>query len=304
MPYLKNAPQGWNSQKQKEFNAMKAEGLNPKAQWTGSEWRIYSKALDGTEFGTPGKADRDSIFKSTYAGSGMGLKSVIDSVTGEVDFDKLYQQNLMSAMQKQGMQPKTVSEKYGDRGFTKKTLEADKIQADLTNVNASRPEVIKNELSGDRILDIDEEKPAVGDGSLEAAMNVKKAKAEEEAKVKAEAELRLQKQLADQKAKAEEEKAKRDAQIAAQAKAEEEKAKRDAEIRQAQASKFSSMGQSDKFKNVPAYVVDAGGKSRSAKSQGGKGVTPNLRSFEKGGLLKKAPKKKRVMKRGGLASKK
>jgi hypothetical protein len=31
MPYLKNAPQGWNSQKQKEFNAMKAEGLNPKA---------------------------------------------------------------------------------------------------------------------------------------------------------------------------------------------------------------------------------------------------------------------------------
>ena len=287
MPYLKNAPQGWNSQKQKEFNAMKAEGLNPKAQWTGSEWRIYSKALDGTEFGTPGKADRDSIFKSTYAGSGMGLKSVIDSVTGEVDFDKLYQQNLMSAMQKQGMQPKTVSEKYGDRGFTKKTLEADKIQADLTNVNASRPEVIKNELSGDRILDIDEEKPAVGDGSLEAAMNVKKAKAEEEAKVKAEAELRLQKQLADQKAKAEE-----------------EKAKRDAEIRQAQASKFSSMGQSDKFKNVPAYVVDAGGKSRSAKSQGGKGVTTNLRSFEKGGLLKKAPKKKRVMKRGGLASKK
>ena len=88
----------------------------------------------------------------------------------------------------------------------------------------------------------------------------------------------------------------------AQAKAEEEKAKRDAEIRQAQASKWSGMGKSTR--------IDAGGKIRSAASQGGRDRstgqvnTTNLRSFEKGGLLKKAPKKKRVMKRGGLASKK
>ena len=60
------------------------------------------------------------------------------------------------------------------------------------------------------------------------------------------------------------------------------------------------MGQSDRFKTV----TDAGGRLRSAESQGGRGVTTNLRSFEKGGLLNKKPKKKKVMKRGGLASKK
>ena len=43
---------------------------------------------------------------------------------------------------------------------------------------------------------------------------------------------------------------------------------------------------------------------RPAREQGGAGVTTNLRSRSKGGLLNKKPKKKKVMKRGGLASKK
>ena len=43
---------------------------------------------------------------------------------------------------------------------------------------------------------------------------------------------------------------------------------------------------------------------RPASEQGGKGVTTNLRSNAKGGLLNKKPKKKKSMKRGGLASKK
>jgi len=73
----------------------------------------------------------------------------------------------------------------------------------------------------------------------------------------------------------------------------EAKAKRDAEIRQAQASKWSGMGKS---------IADAsqGGRDKST----GQVNTTNLRSRSKGGLLNKKPKKKKVMKRGGLASKK
>ena len=207
----------------------------------------------------------------------------------------------MSAMQKQGMQPKTVSEKYG-RGFTEygedPTLGT---QADLTNENAYRPEVIKNKLSGDGVLDIDDQKPAVGDGSLEAARNAEKAKAEAEAKAKAEAEARRKaeaeqaaqqaaadaymKQLANQKAKADR---------AAAERREQEKKDRESRIQAGQ----SMQGRPRMAISRPDL------EDRPAREQGGAGVTTNLRSRSKGGLLNKKPKKKKVMKRGGLASKK
>ena len=110
MPYLKNAPKGWNSQKQREFNLMKEEGLSPIAMWTGSDWQIYSQKLDGTEFGTPGRISKDNMFKSKYKGQGFGLKSIINTLTGEVDLDKIYEQNLTTAMQNKNIQPKKIKE--------------------------------------------------------------------------------------------------------------------------------------------------------------------------------------------------
>tara|TARA_R110002020_G_scaffold458918_1_gene676740 strand:+ start:605 stop:2524 length:1920 start_codon:yes stop_codon:yes gene_type:complete len=315
LSYLKNAPEGWNSQKQREFDAMKEEGLNPVAMWTGSDWRIYSKTLDGTEFGTPGKATKENIFKSTYDGSGIGLKSVINSLTGEVDLGKLYEQNLNSAMQKKGIQPKKIKELYGDRGFTDKTVGTDpSIQSALS------PEVKIEEIQpkDDASKVVYENKGfGVGDSrsedmTLQAAQDeasealLKAAKAKEAEKLKKEKQEAEQARQAVINAQMEQEMKQRKEQEKIAIAAEKEKEKRDADIRKAQASKFSSMGQSDRFKTV----TDAGGKVRSAESQGGRDRssgevnTTNLRSRSKGGLLNKKPKNKKVMKRGGLASKK
>ena len=322
MPYLKNAPKGWNSQKQREFNLMKEEGLSPIAMWTGSDWQIYSQKLDGTEFGTPGRISKDNMFKSKYSGQGFGLKSIINTLTGEVDLDKIYEQNLATAMQNKNIQPKKIKEKYGDRGFTDKTIGEDPARdadesTDVTDINnpnkAAAILANPNNFSASEVdaakkvadQTFNDKKPAVGEGSLEAAMKAARLKAEAEEKAKADAEARKkaeeEKAAADKEAKRQAtETARLNAIAEAERRKQEEREKNQAKVREAQASKFSSMGQSDRFKTV----TDAGGRLRSAESQGGRGVTTNLRSFEKGGLLNKKPKKKKVMKRGGLASKK
>ena len=312
MPYLKNAPKGWNSQKQREFNLMKEEGLSPIAMWTGSDWQIYSQKLDGTEFGTPGRISKDNMFKSKYKGVGFGLKNIINTVTGEVDLDKIYEQNLATAMQNKNIQPKKIKEKYGDRGFTEygEDPARDTEQGtDITNINKAATVIAKpdnfsasevdaaKKLIAEQTSD-DKKQDSLGvDFGLQQAIDAAKAKkAEEKAKADAEAKAAADKEEKRQAT----ETARLNAIAEAERRKQEEREKNQAKVREAQASKFSSMGQSDRFKTV----TDAGGKLRSAESQGGRGVTTNLRSFEKGGLLNKKPKKKKVMKRGGLASKK
>ena len=312
MPYLKNAPKGWNSQKQREFNLMKEEGLSPIAMWTGSDWQIYSQKLDGTEFGTPGRISKDNMFKSKYSGQGFGLKNIINTVTGEVDLDKIYEQNLATAMQNKNIQPKKIKEKYGDRGFTEygEDPARDTEQGtDITNINKAATVIAKpdnfsasevdaaKKLIAEQTSD-DKKQDSLGvDFGLQQAIDAAKAKkAEEKAKADAEAKAAADKEEKRQAT----ETARLNAIAEAERRKQEEREKNQAKVREAQASKFSSMGQSDRFKTV----TDAGGKLRSAESQGGRGVTTNLRSFEKGGLLNKKPKKKKVMKRGGLASKK
>ena len=49
-----NAPKGWNTQHQREFDALVAAGLKPSAKWTGHDWYVFAKELDGTPFGEPG----------------------------------------------------------------------------------------------------------------------------------------------------------------------------------------------------------------------------------------------------------
>ena len=126
------------------------------------------------------------------------------------------------------------------------------------------------------------------------AAEAKKAEAKKaEEKAKADAEQAAQqaaadaymKQLADQKAKADR---------AAAERREQQKKDRESRI---------LAGQS--MQGRPRMAISRPDlEDRPASEQGGAGVTTNLRSRSKGGLLNKKPKKKKVMKRGGLASKK
>ena len=70
------APAGWNTQNQREYDAMKKAGLDDiQAMWNGKDWDVYSPSLDNTAYGTPGrrglKSKYGSLFKNVKTGFGM-----------------------------------------------------------------------------------------------------------------------------------------------------------------------------------------------------------------------------------------
>jgi hypothetical protein len=97
-----NAPKGWNTQHQREFDALVAAGLKPSAKWTGNDWYVFAKELDGTPFGEPGTMSlADSISSGgKYGGQAMGLFGTIASAaTGTFKPDEVFQKNLAEALQ-------------------------------------------------------------------------------------------------------------------------------------------------------------------------------------------------------------
>mgnify|MGYP003125572576 CR=1 FL=1 len=97
-----NAPKGWNTQHQKEFDALVAAGLKPQAKWTGNDWYVFAKELDGTPFGEPGTMSlADSITSGgKYGGQSMGLFGTIaGAATGTFKPDEVFQKNLAEALQ-------------------------------------------------------------------------------------------------------------------------------------------------------------------------------------------------------------
>ena len=97
-----NAPKGWNTQHQREFDALRARGLKPQAKWTGSDWYVFAKELDGTPFGEPGTMSlADSISSGgKYGGQPMGLfGSIAGAATGSFKPDEVFQKNLAEALQ-------------------------------------------------------------------------------------------------------------------------------------------------------------------------------------------------------------
>ena len=97
-----NAPKGWNTQHQKEFDALVAAGLKPQAKWTGNDWYVFAKELDGTPFGEPGTMSlADSISSGgKYGGQSMGLFGTIaGAATGSFKPDEVFQKNLAEALQ-------------------------------------------------------------------------------------------------------------------------------------------------------------------------------------------------------------
>ena len=96
-----NAPKGWNTQHQREFDALVAAGLKPSAKWTGNDWYVFAKELDGTPFGEPGTMSlADSISSGgKYGGSPIGLFGTIaGAATGSFKPDEVFQKNLAEAL--------------------------------------------------------------------------------------------------------------------------------------------------------------------------------------------------------------
>ena len=97
-----NAPKGWNTQHQREFDALVAAGLKPKAKWTGSDWYVFAKELDGTPFGEPCTMSLADSFTSggKYGGQPIGLfASIAGAATGSFKPDEVFQKNLAEALQ-------------------------------------------------------------------------------------------------------------------------------------------------------------------------------------------------------------
>lgn len=97
-----NAPKGWNTQHQREFDALVAAGLKPSAKWTGNDWYVFAKELDGTPFGEPGTMSlADSISSGgKYGGQVMGLFGTIaGAATGSFKPEEVFQKNLAEALQ-------------------------------------------------------------------------------------------------------------------------------------------------------------------------------------------------------------
>ncbi len=96
-----NAPKGWNTQHQREFDALVAAGLKPSAKWTGNDWYVFAKELDGTPFGEPGTMSlADSITSGgKYGGQLPGIFGIAQTATGSFKPDEVFQKNLAEALQ-------------------------------------------------------------------------------------------------------------------------------------------------------------------------------------------------------------
>jgi hypothetical protein len=107
-----NAPKGWNTQHQREFDALVAAGLKPSAKWTGNDWYVFAKELDGTPFGEPGTMSlADSITSGgKYGGQPIGLfGSIAGAATGSFKLDEVFQKNLAEALQEKTPPPEEIS---------------------------------------------------------------------------------------------------------------------------------------------------------------------------------------------------
>lgn len=95
-----NAPTGWNTQHQREFDAFVAAGLKPKAKWNGNDWYVYANELDGTPFGEQGSMSLSDTISSggKYDGQPPGLFGVAQTATGSFNPNDVFKKNLAEAL--------------------------------------------------------------------------------------------------------------------------------------------------------------------------------------------------------------
>ena len=89
-----NAPKGWNTQHQREFDALVAAGLKPKARWNGNDWYVFAPELKGTAFGEPGTIP---FGENKY--KGQGFPNLFAGMTGSFNADEVFKKNLAEALQ-------------------------------------------------------------------------------------------------------------------------------------------------------------------------------------------------------------
>ena len=152
-----NAPRGWNTQHQREFDALRAAGLKPSAKWTGNDWYVFAKELDGTPFGEPGSMTLSDTLTSggKYGGQPMSLfGNVAGAVTGSFKPNEVFNKNLAEALSEKpgaatgGIQgdPSTILGTFDPT--TEPTIEApslkDQQQAELVLKNTTSSDVKNN----------------------------------------------------------------------------------------------------------------------------------------------------------------
>ena len=104
-----NAPTGWNTQHQREFDAFVAAGLKPKAKWNGNDWYVYANELDGTPFGEQGSMSFSDTVSSGGKYKGQGFPNLFAGMTGSFKPDEVFQQNLADALQSKTAPPEEIS---------------------------------------------------------------------------------------------------------------------------------------------------------------------------------------------------
>jgi len=104
-----NAPTGWNTQHQREFDAFVAAGLRPKAKWNGNDWYVYANELDGTPFGEQGTMSFSDTVSSGGKYKGQGFPTLFAGLTGSFKPDEVFQKNLADALQSKTAPPEEIS---------------------------------------------------------------------------------------------------------------------------------------------------------------------------------------------------
>ncbi len=148
-----NSPKGWNTQHQREFDALRAAGLKPSAKWTGSDWYVFANELDGTPFGEPGTMSLADSFSSggKYGGQPIGLfGSAVGMATGSFKPAEVFDTNLAQALSDNpgaatgGIQgdPSTI---LGSFEPTTKTVEAPTIKQSQTILKNTTASDVKND---------------------------------------------------------------------------------------------------------------------------------------------------------------
>ncbi len=148
-----NSPKGWNTQHQREFDALRAAGLKPSAKWTGSDWYVFANELDGTPFGEPGTMSLADSFSSggKYGGQPIGLfGSAVGMATGSFKPAEVFDTNLAQALSDNpgaatgGIQgdPSTI---LGSFEPTTKTVEAPTIKQSQTILKNTTASDVRND---------------------------------------------------------------------------------------------------------------------------------------------------------------
>jgi len=104
-----NAPTGWNTQHQREFDAFVAAGLKPKAKWNGNDWHVYANELDGTPFGEQGTMSFSDTVSSGGKYKGQGFPTLFAGLTGSFNADEVFQKNLSDALQSKTAPPEEIN---------------------------------------------------------------------------------------------------------------------------------------------------------------------------------------------------